>query len=124
MAVKLGSGSVTLRLGDATYPTKAYLGGTLVAATVPGAPTITLIEVVGLTTEITHTKPDDGGSAITGYEYDALGPTLSPPVSTTDNGDTVTTVLNAAYAEVDLRVRATNAVGAGPYSEYRSAEDF
>ena len=124
MAVKLGSGSVTLRLGDATYPTKAYLGGTLVAATVPGAPTITLIEVVGLTTEITHTKPDDGGSTITDYEYDAIGPTLSPPVSTTDNGDTVTTVLSGGYAAVDLRVRATNAVGTGPYSAYRSADEF
>ena len=124
MTLKLGTTDATLRLGSAAYPTKAYLGDTLVAATVPGAPVIVNVEVVGLETEIEHTKPDDGGSAITGYEYDALGPTLSPPVSTTDNGDTVTTVLDAAYAEVDLRVRATNAVGAGPYSEYRSADDF
>ena len=124
MAVKLGTTDATLRLGDAAYPTKAYLGSTLVAATVPGAPVIVNIEVVGLDTEIEHTKPDDGGSTITGYEYDAIGPTLSPPVSTTDNGSTVTTVLPGALSVVDLGVRAVNAIGAGPYSAYRSADEF
>ena len=63
MAIKLGSGSITLRLGDATYPTKAYLGDTLVAATVPGAPTINYA-TYGITppaTSVGFSAPADNG---------------------------------------------------------------
>jgi len=121
VSVTSSSSQVAASIASTTI---AAVVGPAETLTVPGAPVILNVEVTGLNTEIEHTKPDDGGSTITGYQYDAIGPTLSPPASTTDNGSTVTTVLPGALSVVDLGVRAVNAIGAGPYSAYRSADEF
>jgi hypothetical protein len=116
MAIKLGSGSITLRLGDATYPTKAYLGDTLVAATVPGAPTITSAAYSSAgagNTAIIYTAPsDNGGSAITGYKFYFDG-VLTEPTSITSSANFQAQDFAGAVAEVS----AVNAVGEGPLSD-------
>ena len=119
MAVKLGSGSITLRLGDATYPTKAYLGDTLVAATVPGAPYLASINDLGGTVSVAGTIPsDDGGSAITSYEWEVDGEIVTP--TTESYSPSISVTFAAEIAGSDHRVRAVNAVGAGPYSNIRT----
>ena len=115
MAVKLGSGSITLRLGGATYPTKAYLGDTLVAATVPGAPTITSATYGAAppATSVGFSAPaDNGGSAITGYKFYFDG-VLTEPTSITSSANFQSQDFTGAVAEVS----AVNAVGEGPLSD-------
>lgn len=113
MAVKLGSSAVTLRLGAATYPTKAYLGDTLVAATVPSAPTITsAVEVGGTDTELAWQAPaTNGGSSITEYKFYADGSEQTPSPQA-DFVVYLTGITSGAVVEVS----AVNAVGEGPKS--------
>lgn len=115
MALKLGTTDVTLRMGNAAYPTKAYLGDALVAATVPGAPTITSA-TYGITppaTSVGFSAPaDNGGSAITGYKFYFDGVEQTPDVITSAavfSGDD--------YTDSVIEVSAVNAVGEGPKSE-------
>ena len=114
MTLKLGTTDATLRMGDAGYPTKAYLGDTLVAATVPGAPTITSA-TYGITppaTNVAFSAPsDNGGSAVTGYKFYFDGVEQTPDVITSAavfSGDD--------YTGAVVEVSAVNAVGEGPKS--------
>ena len=113
MTLKLGTTDATLRLGDAAYPTKAYLGDTLVAATVPGAPTIALAEFDGSGTAIEHSLPDDGGSAITGYKYYFDGAEYTPSL---EAGPGEVYFTGEDFTGVIAEVSAVNAIGEGPKS--------
>ncbi|MDA0969338.1 MAG: hypothetical protein O3A60_02750 [Planctomycetota bacterium] len=116
MTLKLGTTDATLRLGHAAYPTKAYLGDTLVAATVPGAPTITSATYSSFgagNTAIIYTAPsDNGGSAITGYKFYFDG-VLTEPTSITSSANFQSQDYTGAVAEVS----AVNAVGEGAKSD-------
>ena len=109
MAVKLGSGAVTLKLG--TQSVTGYLGSAIVTATVPGAPTISSAnEFIG-EVFVAYLQPEsDGGSAITGYVFYKNG---TPTTPITDDGFTAT----FAGGNPDVfEVAAVNAIGEGPKS--------
>jgi len=115
MTLKLGTTDATLRLGSAAYPTKAYLGDTLVAATVPGAPAITSATYSSFgagNTAIVYTAPsDNGGSAVTGYRFYFDG-VLTEPTSITSSAN-----FAQDFTDSVIEVSAVNAVGEGPKSE-------
>lgn len=116
MAVKLGSGAVTMRLG--AQGAKGYLGSTLVATAVPGAPTITSAFWDGGALEfiVRFSVPDDGGSPITGYKFyfDGVEATVSGGPVSSDGQLLVTFAEN--FTGQDAQVSAVNAIGEGPKS--------
>jgi len=120
MAVKLGSGSVTLRLGDATYPTKAYLGDTIVAATVPTPPVLTSIISHGgspetVTVNGTIDTSDSNGGGLLGYQWEKDGVSAAPDSqSASPFSGTIEATFTASSGV--FRVRAFNAIGSGPWS--------
>ena len=102
---------------------------TVTADTAPGAPTITeLLTENANEIRVLWTTDDDGGSGITGYEvqycdwdsgaycqyggsYVDVGQ-IDWPHSGVATHTTITGLLNSYY---DVRVRATNAIGTGPW---------
>lgn len=91
--------------------------GLIADDTVPGAPTSLVATAGDGQASIAFTAPaSDGGSAITNYEYkvDAGAWTAFSPADTTT--PVVVTGL-ANDVQVSIRLRAVNAVGAGPQSD-------
>ena len=86
------------------------------SATVPDAPTIDLITPKNQKLTVYFTPPsDDGGSAITGYQYSTDGgSTFSSTISTTTNSIQITGLTNSTTYQVVIR--AVNGVGAGASS--------
>lgn len=118
MSIYLGSQPVTLYLnGTEAAVAGVYLGGVQVfptGPTVPGVPAIDGANAVnGSTAVVLFPGTDDGGSPITSYEFtfDEV-----PVVPSTADLETLNFTFNANYQGQDVRVRAVNAVGAGPYS--------
>jgi hypothetical protein len=70
---------------------------------------------------ITWTVPGNGGSAITGYEWEATNQTFSPtsgsfgPVS---GSLADVAMMDGSSDPHDFRLRAVNAIGAGAWSSY------
>jgi hypothetical protein len=114
MAVKLGSGDVSFRLGSAT-PAKAYLGSQEVwsAATVPGEPTL-LTAVYDNGTDATWATGGDGGSPLIAVEGRFNGDEVISP------GDYDLVGFSASWDQGDvgqtLEIRLINAIGPGPWS--------
>jgi hypothetical protein len=118
MSVKLGNTEASLYLGST--PVAAYLGGEQVysAATVPGAPTITLVDAFA---DLEFIAPEnDGGSAILSYNIYVNGvlaaneQPFAPgflPMSNT-----------SAQSGDDVEIAAVNAIGEGPKSNVFVAE--
>ena len=116
MTLKLGTTDATLRLGDAAYPTKAYLGDTLVAATVPGAPTIISVASQGPGGgEVQLTAPANGGSPITGYNVYVVG-TTDPVNEGVVPVDGFIVSLDFDFG-AEVQIAAVNAIGEGPKSD-------
>jgi hypothetical protein len=111
MAAKLGSTTASLYLGST--PVAAYLGAEQVysAATVPGAPTITVAEQVFDGVAINFTEPaDDGGSPLTAYKIYLDGALVF-------EGLVIGGVLiNEGGSGDVVEMSAVNAVGEGPKS--------
>jgi hypothetical protein len=116
MGVKLGNTEASLYLGST--PVAAYLGGEQVysAATVPGAPTITLVGA-----DIEFTPPDDGSSTILSYNIYVNGVFDSNVV--VDN-PVITFIATPPAVEPgdDVEIAAVNAIGEGPKSNVGVAE--
>ena len=113
MSVKLGNSAVTLKLG--TQSVTGYLGSAIVTASVPGAPGIDGASGTNGSTAVSlFAGTDDGGSAITSYEFTFDDVPVTPATS---DLSTLSFTFSANYNLQDVRVRAVNAVGAGPYSE-------
>jgi len=119
MAVKLGTGDVSFRLGSGEVAA-VYLGSEEVwsAVTVPGSPTITnAIYLPGDgTTEIAWDAPaDDGGSEITGYVWYLDGVPAAPD----EEGEAGSVVARfyPDYSGAEVEVAAVNAIGEGPKSD-------
>jgi len=106
------NGEVT---GTVTCNTTGSCTPTGTAATVPGAPTITQA-FSDLDTNINHTVPDDGGSAITGYKY-YFNDVETAPDSTETFGEGIQSRFLDGLAGQEARVSAVNAIGEGPKSE-------
>ncbi len=91
----------------------------LSTSTVPAAPTAPTLEAGNASLRVTWTAPDDGGSAITGYNlrHSADGGTPWTPITSgiTGTSHTITGLTNGASYHV--QVRAVNAVGDGGWSE-------
>ncbi len=86
-------------------------------ATAPGTMAAPTLEVGNGELIATWTAPDDGGSAITGYElqYSSDGGTIwSEITEITETSYSISPLTNGASYEV--QVRAVNAVGKGPWS--------
>ena len=120
MSIYLGSQAVTLYLGavEVASPGGAYLDGLQVfpaGPSVPGVPSIDGASAQnGTTAVILFAGTDDGGSAITSYEFTIDDEPVTPATS---DLSTLNFTLSANYAGQEVRARAVNAVGAGPYSE-------
>lgn len=118
MGIYLGDQPVTVYLnGTEAAVAGVYLGGLQVFPTgpsVPGAPVIDGANAYnGSTGVLLFPGTDDGGSPITSYEFtfDDV-----PVVPSTADLEELQFTFNANYAGQDVRARAVNAVGAGPYS--------
>jgi hypothetical protein len=120
MAVKVGAAAVTMRLG--TQGAKGYLGSTLVATAVPGAPTITSAFYDAGAPEflIRFIPPNDGGSPITGYKFYVDGVeepvTLGGPNPYNGNANDLLASFTENFNGSDIQVSALNAIGEGPRS--------
>jgi hypothetical protein len=89
---------------------------TVTPRTLPGAPTGLSAEASDGTAEITFTPPDDGGSAITNYQYRVDGGPWQDFSPTTASSPGLVRGLTDG-ATVSVEVRAVNAAGAGPASD-------
>ena len=119
MSIHLGSQSVSVYLGTSAVTVPGvYIGGLQVFPTgpsVPGAPAIDGANSTnGSTGVVLFSGTDDGGSAITSYEFTFDG---VPVVPDTADLSTLNFTFNANYQGQDVRARAVNAVGPGPYSQ-------
>lgn len=115
--MKLGDVDISFRLGDASVPQKAYVGDTLVAATVPGVMSIvSLTDVAGEVTATALIPSDNGGATITSYDWEVDGVITTPTSQTFPSASTVQAVFNVSIAGSDHRVRAVNEAGPGPWS--------
>ncbi len=113
LAVGANSVNVTVTVSGVTTTTVVTV--TRAAATVPAAPTIDRIEPGESRATVTFSAPsDDGGEAITGYEYSTDGTTWLA-VSPSSAGSFVIAGLTND-AEITVRLRALNSVGAGQSS--------
>ena len=85
------------------------------AATAPAAPVIVGIET-GVSTQLTvdFTKPYDGGSAITDYQYSTDNGSTWSSFGSTLQSQTITGLVDQTL--YNIRVRAVNAVGSGTAS--------
>ena len=96
------------------------LSNVVTPVTVPAAPAI--VSAVGLdnAARLTWAVPNDGGSPITGYSVEVVDAATGTPigalrtVAAPATSLTVTGLANGV--RVQMRVRAENAVGAGPFS--------
>jgi hypothetical protein len=120
MSIYLGSQAVTVYLGavQVTSPGGAFLDGVQVfpaGPSVPGAPGIDGASGTNGSTAVSlFAGTDDGGSAITSYEFTFDDVPVTPATS---DLSTLSFTFSANYNLQDVRARAVNAVGAGPYSE-------
>jgi titin len=88
----------------------------------PGAPTITALAVGSRYIQVTFTPPaSNGGTAITGYEYQLDGGTWRT-TSATGSPMTIAGLTNGHTYQV--AIRALNAVGAGAASNVQSAKPY
>lgn len=111
MPISLGNTGITLRLGSQTVAGR--LGSVLVTGAVP-AVTITSAEYYSQDgSTVVQFTVNDGGSAVTGYEY-LIGGGLAGPVSeSTSGGVTTATFEEGSTAGGTITVSATNANGTG-----------
>jgi len=86
-----------------------------VGPSVPGQPNIDGATANnGTTAVVLIAGTDDGGSPITSYEFTFDDVPVAPATS---DLNTLTFIFAANYQGQDVRARAVNAVGAGPYSD-------
>ena len=85
------------------------------ASTAPAAPVIVGIET-GVSTQLTvdFTRPYDGGSSITGYQYSTDSGSTWSSFGSTLQSQIITGLVNSTL--YNIRVRAVNAVGSGTAS--------
>ena len=92
----------------------ASAGVTATPAAVPAAPTGLVATAGDQKITLNWTTPDDGGSAITDYEYSSDAGTSWTSLSTTGTSATITGLTN--FTEYTVIIRAKNATGAGAAS--------
>jgi hypothetical protein len=126
MSIFLGDRPVSVFFNgaSASLPVQGvFLGGIQVfptgtAATVPGAPTIDSAAFLSPNTLVVFYPPeDDGGSAITGYNFYFNGTLRTPDSVVPDNGELIATFEDQDYSEQTVEVSAVNAIGEGPKSD-------
>jgi alpha-tubulin suppressor-like RCC1 family protein len=106
MDERLGVGET---FGPQTTPAKVFV------ATAPAAPTISVMGGMSGSLSVYVTKPNDGGSTITAYEYQVdSGSITSVAFSSNYQGITLTGLTNGT--QYSIKVRAVNGVGTGPWS--------
>ncbi|GAB3248614.1 M36 family metallopeptidase [Nocardioides dilutus] len=102
--------------GDGPY---SGFGDTVVVpATVPGAPTVTGSTPSAGAVSVAFTPGSDGGSAITGYTAECVSTDGGVTNSATGASSPISVTGLSAGKSYHCRVRATNAVGDGPYSGF------
>ncbi|MEI8080270.1 MAG: fibronectin type III domain-containing protein [Actinomycetes bacterium] len=117
----------TVKLRAVTYTGSAYINGTVSAdksatpATTPSAPTMGTVTHGNVQLSVAFTPGDNGGSAITGYEYSTdngstwlarqTGTTGSPLVITKLSTNGITPLSNGTTYQI--KIRALNAMGTG-----------
>ena len=116
MSIYLGSQPVSVYLnGTEAAVAGVYLGAVQVFPTGPSVPGVPAIDGAtatnGSTVVNVFAGTADGGSPITSYEFTFNGVPVVP-ATVSDLSFT----FNTNYALQDVRVRAVNAVGPGPYS--------
>ena len=110
--------------GMGEYSDGMAMATTEATDTAPGVPTAVMTEAMSDThIRVSWTAPDNGGSDITGYEveYTPAGGTAMTYACTCADGDAnlsaVSSVTLMPETEYSIRVRATNAVGDGAWSD-------
>ena len=109
-------------------PASSVVNGTpREAATAPGQPTPLTATPGDAQVRLTWTAPSNGGSIILRYEYSSDNGTTWATTGSADTEDTVTQTSAATPANLangtaySFRVRAVNAIGAGPQSAAANA---
>ena len=95
------------------------LAWTLARASLPAQVSGVQAAVSGTTVTLSWTAPNDGGTPITGYEYQIDSGEWTPTLSTSTR--VVIEDLQRRVTPYQLRVRALNGLGAGPASSSTSA---
>jgi titin len=118
-----GSYDIELRAVNSVGAGPASAPGTISVRTTPGAPTVDDVIAGDGSLSVAFTPGDDGGAAITGYQYSTdggvtwrtrtSGTTASPLVITTTSGTGDPLVNGRLYT---VQIRALNVAGAGAAS--------
>ena len=101
-----------------TGPRSAYGDTVTIPTTAPGRPTVTSTTPLTASARVAFTPGTDGGSPITGYTAQCRSTDGGRNRSTTGPASPITVTGLTSGNNYRCRVRATNAIGTGPYSTY------
>ena len=115
--------TVCLRTATRTCPAASY-GDPLTAPLAPSAPTVSAVSGQSDRLSVSWMAPSDGGSAITDYDVQYCQGTMAACTTDADftghdftgTATAATIAMLMAETEYQVQVRATNAVGTGPWS--------
>ena len=101
-----------------TGPRSAYGDTVTIPTTAPGRPTVTSTTPLTASARVAFTPGTDGGSPITGYTGQCRSTDGGRNRSVTGPASPITVTGLTSGNNYHCRVRATNAIGNGPYSTY------
>ena len=101
-----------------TGPYSAYGTTVLVSTSAPAAPTVTSTTPLGGAARVSFSPGSNGGSPVTSFTAQCVSTDGGATRTTNGNASPITVSPLTTGKNYHCRVRATNAIGTGPYSAY------
>ncbi len=106
----------TNAIGNSVY--SGFGAIVVVATTAPGAPTVTATAPLGAAARVNFSPGSNGGSPVTNFATQCVSTDGGITRTTNGTGSPITVTALTSGKNYHCRVRATNAIGTGPYSAY------